>query len=183
MDQGTCEECGAAFDRAHPLKRFCCEAHQRLAEKRRYRAKTTEQAECKQCGKPFIRTATSKRKRLHCSEACSLEYRSEALGIPCDHGPSGGEHCPACTFVARAQAVQLSARPVMRADPCSYCGTKPSGIDHIEPKDSGGLDEWDNWTNCCLRCNAIKSTLPLLKALRWMPVSREYHDLRRTLLG
>ena len=60
-DRGTCEECGALFTRTRPQKRFCSERCQRIAERRRYRARHTEQAHCPQCGDEFTRSATSKR--------------------------------------------------------------------------------------------------------------------------
>jgi hypothetical protein len=71
-----CELCGGPYEVTHPLKRFCSERHQRIAERRRYRARRTEQATCKRCGGTFERTATSERKQLYCSLDCQYRARS-----------------------------------------------------------------------------------------------------------
>ncbi len=55
---GHCELCGAEFIRKPRTKRFCSERCQRLAERRRYRARHTEGATCKGCGAMFERSAT-----------------------------------------------------------------------------------------------------------------------------
>jgi hypothetical protein len=59
-----------------PHKRFCSERCQRIAERRRYRARHTEQATCRGCGRTFERTVTSKRLQLYCTTACQWETRS-----------------------------------------------------------------------------------------------------------
>lgn len=73
----------------------------------------------------------------------------------------------------------------LKQDPCAYCGQSPSGgIDHITPRaHDGSRTDWNNMTACCKRCNETKRTLPLLRALLWIPVSRTYHDMRRSLAG
>jgi hypothetical protein len=52
-------------------------------------------------------------------------------------------------------------------------------VDHIDPTSLGGDDHWTNWSGCCHHCNAIKSNLPLLQAMLWMPVNKDYHAMRR----
>jgi len=73
--RGLCEECGAPFTRTRPQKRFCSERCQRIAERRRYRARHTEQARCPQCGDEFTRSATTKRAQVFCSRWCMRTYR------------------------------------------------------------------------------------------------------------
>jgi hypothetical protein len=73
----------------------------------------------------------------------------------------------------------------LRQDPCAYCGAAPSGgIDHIIPTGrEGDRSDWRNMTGCCKRCNELKRSLPLLVALIWIPVTREYHELRRLIFA
>lgn len=47
----------------------------RIAERRRYRARHTEQAHCPQCGDEFTRSAKSKRAQVFCSPWCMRSYR------------------------------------------------------------------------------------------------------------
>lgn len=47
-------------------------------------------------------------------------------------------------------------------DPCSYCGSRQTGIDHIDPIVNGGGAEWDNLTACCRSCNASKGKRGIL---------------------
>jgi 5-methylcytosine-specific restriction endonuclease McrA len=41
---------------------------------------------------------------------------------------------------------------------CQYCGNKsgPHTIDHIIPKEIGGMDTWENLVTACAPCNIIK---------------------------
>jgi predicted nucleic acid-binding Zn ribbon protein len=59
-------------------KRFCSERCQRVAERRRYRARRTELAACKRpgCGRVFERSATSERKQVFCTLECQAAHRS-----------------------------------------------------------------------------------------------------------
>jgi hypothetical protein len=59
-----------------PHKRFCCERHQRIAEKRRYRERHVEWATCKGCGEPFERSAVDGKSREFHSLACQCRSRS-----------------------------------------------------------------------------------------------------------
>lgn len=59
-----------------PLKRFCCERHQRIAEKRRYRARHREWINCKGCGTRFERSSTDNRPKVYCTVECQAESRS-----------------------------------------------------------------------------------------------------------
>jgi hypothetical protein len=51
---------------------------------------------------------------------------------------------------------------VLAADPCVYCGAEATGIDHIDPIDAGGRNEWENFAGACGPCNRRKRTTPLL---------------------
>jgi hypothetical protein len=72
----ACERCGAPFMVTHPLRRFCSERCQRQSEKERYRARHTEPATCKRCGKVFKRVVIRERKKVYCSLDCQYEARS-----------------------------------------------------------------------------------------------------------
>lgn len=54
---------------------------------------------------------------------------------------------------------------VLRHDPCSYCGARPSmTVDHIEPKlhRTPETNAWTNLAGACMACNGNKSATPLL---------------------
>jgi hypothetical protein len=66
-------------------KRFCSERCQRIAERRRYRARHTERVVCKRrgCGTVFERSITGKRIKVYCSLDCQALGRSvEYAGRP-----------------------------------------------------------------------------------------------------
>jgi 5-methylcytosine-specific restriction endonuclease McrA len=50
-------------------------------------------------------------------------------------------------------------------DPCAYCGEAGQVNDHIDPISRGGVNEFDNLTRACFRCNMAKNAIPLL---RWL---------------
>lgn len=54
-------------------------------------------------------------------------------------------------------------------DPCSYCGTGPTGhgrqlcqVDHITARATGGPNHWTNYTGACWLCNRCKLDQPFL---------------------
>ena len=66
-------------------KRFCSERCQRIAERRRYRARHTERTVCQRrgCGVVFDRSTTTNRPQVYCSPQCMAEARSvEYAGRP-----------------------------------------------------------------------------------------------------
>lgn len=60
--------------------------------------------------------------------------------------------------------------PVLRSDPCSYCGSAAGEIDHIVAATSGGDNEWWNFTSACPLCNRTKNNRPLLIHLAANPI-------------
>jgi 5-methylcytosine-specific restriction endonuclease McrA len=76
---------------------------------------------------------------------------------------------------SHARRIKLNATPladedieyigVLRCDPCSYCGERPTTIDHIVAVHHGGGNEWGNLTAACKRCNASNHTRSLLEYL------------------
>lgn len=59
----------------------------------------------------------------------------------------------------------------------SQCATRAKN--HAQR--TGGGHDWTNRTASCHDCNSLKGTLSVLDALRWIPVAREYHAMRRIL--
>jgi 5-methylcytosine-specific restriction endonuclease McrA len=55
--------------------------------------------------------------------------------------------------------------PVLRCDPCSYCGQPAESVDHIVPVIAGGSSDWDNLTAACRQCNSSKRERSLLAFL------------------
>ena len=55
--------------------------------------------------------------------------------------------------------------PVLRRDPCAYCGGDGGTIDHIEPLAAGCDHAVENLAGACRTCNARKRTRPLLAFL------------------
>ena len=55
----------------------------------------------------------------------------------------------------------LSRKNILLRDnhTCQYCGNKagPHTIDHIIPKERGGMDTWENLVTACASCNILKS--------------------------
>jgi len=64
--------------------------------------------------------------------------------------------------------VRLTKKEVLRRDEytCQYCGIKTSHltIDHIIPRSSGGMHEWDNLVAACPACNHRKGGRTLEQA-------------------
>lgn len=61
---------------------------------------------------------------------------------------------------------------ILRGDPCSYCGSVATQVDHIVARFRGGADDWGNKTTSCERCNQSKSDHSLL----WFLYKRAYPD-------
>lgn len=67
---------------------------------------------------------------------------------------------------SRAQQDRTELAQMLRAAPCSYCGTTPAGeIDHVVPLSAGGLHEAENLTSACRTCNGSKRDKDLLSFL------------------
>ena len=66
------------------------------------------------------------------------------------------------TFVyIKRRNIPLTRKNIFERDnnTCQYCGSNSSEltIDHIIPKQKGGVDNWENLVTCCQRCNSKKS--------------------------
>lgn len=67
--------------------------------------------------------------------------------------------------VGESRADVADFAPILRADPCAYCGAPASVIDHIVPLAGGGAHDVLNLTGACRSCNARKRTRQLLHFL------------------
>ena len=66
--------------RGRSAQRYCTERCRRIAERRRYRERRTEQATCARegCDNLFERSTTSERTRIYCTLECQYAQRSES---------------------------------------------------------------------------------------------------------
>jgi 5-methylcytosine-specific restriction endonuclease McrA len=71
----------------------------------------------------------------------------------------------------------LSRKNIFHRDnyTCQYCGSKsgPHTIDHIIPRERGGIDTWENLVTACAPCNIIKGNRSIEEAgmvLRKRPI-------------
>lgn len=136
---------------------------------------TEEQAECVRCGTAFSRSRDAA--KVYCSDACHHGAKRERYGKPAELT------LPDPWDATRSDTAAY--KRTLRLDPCAYCGERPcGGVDHIVPTlGTGDRSDTTNMIGCCKRCNETKRTLPLLLALPWIPLSREYHDRRRELFA
>lgn len=68
-------------------------------------------------------------------------------------------------YMRRRAGVDAHAReyvPILRGDPCSYCGGAAGEVDHIDAAVTSLDGSWENLTAACRNCNARKSDKPLL---------------------
>lgn len=173
MDQSTqnftCTMCGDAFSRqrvrGNPPRR-CPPC----------RTRSWQQTRCPVCHTPFYPYRRGSEETSYCSTSC---FRSTLRPDPFDAFAQKITRDPTRSDKAAYR------RAMKTADPCAYCGEPTAGgIDHIVPTlGTGDRSDWSNMTASCHRCNAIKRTLPLLSALLWVPVSRSYNDMRRSLFA
>jgi hypothetical protein len=85
-------------------------------------------------------------------------------------------------FKARCYIEERTWRAVLRRDPCVYCGSEASGLDHIWPKSRGGSDHWENRVPACRSCDCDKANTPLLMHL-WSELAARHHVRRRKYLS
>jgi hypothetical protein len=69
-------------------------------------------------------------------------------------------------FVLGQKAYKSYRERLWRRDPhCSYCGRRikagEATLDHIKPRDQGGLDTPSNLKLCCEPCNKVKNNRSL----------------------
>jgi len=65
------------------------------------------------------------------------------------------------TFVyLKRRKISLTRQNIFKRDNymCQYCGkkTKKLTIDHVKPKNKGGIDSWENLVTACVKCNLAK---------------------------
>lgn len=189
MPESTCPVCGRSFAPTTANQRFCPPTDRdRIAAKNgqsrsrcareasnHQQRVQVERARCARCDGDFTRVR-GRKAHVYCSDGCHHEAKAQRFSE--------------MYRTARAQWPpevkphdMAKYKRSLRVDPCAYCGESPSGgIDHIEPTlGTGDRKDWANLTGCCKSCNETKRALPLLLALPWIPLSREYHAQRRAL--
>lgn len=101
--------------------------------------------------------------------AISLIYVGKAVVLENDsqmlHSPSVTMRMPSVIRIARhikrpLPEVKLSRQSLMARDQrtCQYCGkkTKYLTVDHVIPRERGGVHDWGNVVACCDECNNRK---------------------------
>jgi 5-methylcytosine-specific restriction endonuclease McrA len=67
-----------------------------------------------------------------------------------------------------AEAVEYIG--IILGDPCSYCGSTTTSVDHVQALSRGGSGEWDNLAPACHSCNSRKRDKSLLSFLLRQPL-------------
>jgi len=71
-------------------------------------------------------------------------------------------------------------------DRCYFCGrvltTKNRSIDHLYPKDYGGISITNNLVPCCKRCNNLKGNLNEKEFNEYKRIAKENYDLKLQFL-
>ena len=183
MQHRTCPTCGNQFESTSYNQVYCPptpedrarrkgQAVSRCAKRASNKAQRAAlpERECNQCGVSY---KPRNEKHVYCTDACHKLAKGERYRGP-DFGPQ---------FPPSLKPRDIGRyRKALAQDPCAYCGNESTGIDHIEPRDQHpDRKDWTNWTGACKGCNGRKTTLPLLSALLWVHVCREYHSTRKLL--
>lgn len=130
--------------------RTCGESKPFSAFHKRAASKDGLQAKCKECNSGAVASWA----KNNPGKAAQRAQNRRAKKLAADSG---------CWF-ARAQYVDL-----IRTEPCSFCGTSKSEVDHIDPLTISGDDSWQNLGTACRSCNARKGTMSLLDFLLLSP--------------
>lgn len=113
---------------------------------------------CEQCPQTF-RPHDSGGKQRFCSARC----RKLGHYVP----------APITWLLAPCEASPKPYLAAMRRDPCAYCGSPSTDLDHIQPRSADGPNDWTNYAPACRLCNGGKGQLPLLTFLAVCSVDRE----------
>ena len=61
----------------------------------------------------------------------------------------------------KRRRIALTRQNIFKRDNyiCQYCGktSKSLTIDHVIPKNKGGVDSWENLVSACVKCNLSKA--------------------------
>ena len=186
MEQRQCPVCRGQFTPRSANQRFCCKQHSKAhqnATKRGtldallIRGGVGEPFDCAECDTHCVpgKDGVDAKATRFCDYGCKAKWHKA-------NSPQISEETALQRFLSEPTPREISNyRKVLKADPCAYCGGQSDSIDHIVPIAEGGEDGWENYTGACRRCNAVKQALPLLVALIWVPLSREYNDMRRQI--
>ena len=85
----------------------------------------------------------SRERRPEAARRAKRRYKARVRGVP---------------YTSEAETLL----PLLRQDPCAYCGGRSEHIDHITPVSRGGDGDWPNLTAACGPCNQSKGQRSLL---------------------
>ena len=98
---------------------------------------------------------------LLCEKVQSIEHYKEKI-----HSCNLSIFLPSVIVLKRyvyvkKKEIVLSKKNILKRDnhTCQYCATRsvPMTVDHIYPKEKGGIDSWENLVAACVPCNTKKS--------------------------
>ncbi len=72
------------------------------------------------------------------------------------------QHGTTSMYVYAKTSEAMDYLPIIRRDPCVYCGKPSKAVDHIVPVLHGGTGDWNNLAPVCTACNSQKHTKSLL---------------------
>src|SRR4051812_46125921 len=104
---------------------------------------------CAVCG---VGIAHKRSNAIYCSPACNLWAHKSRRRDPSYGERTRAAHRRRVTYRDAAGRKQLTYgldpgfAALLRGDPCPYCDQRSDTIDHIEPRDTGGTDAWENLT-------------------------------------
>lgn len=93
--------------------------------------------------------------KAHTVETDSQVFHSEQLSIKLPTVVRLNRYVSRPTPVLRSSRQAIFARD---NHTCQYCGARgvPLTLDHVIPREGGGLEGWTNLVCCCTRCNNKK---------------------------
>ena len=94
--------------------------------------------------------------KAHTLETDSRVFHSELLTIKAPTVVRLNYYVRRPLPVLRANRKSIFARD---RHACQYCGSKgvTLTLDHVIPKEKGGVSDWENLVCCCTKCNNIKA--------------------------
>jgi hypothetical protein len=117
--------------------------------------------DCARCGK---RCVPGENVVAHASRFCSpdCKKRQHTQDDPTGwHAKRAADRLVA-SFTEQRKRDETAYQRAMRRDPCAYCGAASTDLDHIEAKELGGADGWENRAGTCSSCNQSKWVMSML---------------------
>jgi hypothetical protein len=154
-----CLYCEEEFIPKSKINKWCCnECHYKYLRERYIKKTKHDIRKCKRCGKEFV---SNNNNQLYCSKECNkLFFKNRYKQI--QNGEINYSNGNVYTFLR----IRFE---ILKRDnfQCQYCGRTPKKdkcklvIDHIIPRNNGGLTEVNNLITSCEECNLGKTDILL----------------------